>query len=227
MVYFLSSSGEGIELYAETEQGVMDVQQEGYWRCIEFAEPDKVHPSALGENKSAQEQGYWVKPETMPKQYLWANGSKPLPDVLPGMVVCPRFKELVDQFEPGVHQFIPVAIFKAKGEEAVATYYWFIVGQRLDSVDRERTTYMWKAPDDDPQAGHWVDRHFDPATSRMIRLPDASLAFSSDMISGHHIWHDPHLLGQNNPLCSDEVADALQGAGFTGLAITPRERGQS
>lgn len=227
MVYYLSSSGEGIEFYAETDQGIMDVPQEGYWRRIEYAQPDEVHPSALGENKSAQEQGYWVKPETMPKQYLWANGPKPLPDVLPGMVVCPRFMELVEQFEPGVHQFVPVEIYKARDGKPVATHYWFIVGHRLDSVDAERTTFIWKAPTDDPEAGHWADRYFDPAKSRIVRLSDASLIFSEAKISGHHIWHDPHILGENNPLCSDEVADKLRGAGFTGLAITPRERSQS
>ncbi len=94
MVYYLSESGDGIERYAEMGSGVMDVPKEGYWRRIEYAHPDEVHPSALQENVSAREQGYWVKPETMPRQYLWANGGKSLPDVLPGFVVSPRFMDL-------------------------------------------------------------------------------------------------------------------------------------
>jgi hypothetical protein len=221
MVYYLSASGDGIDRYAETDQGVMDMPQEGYWRNIEYAQPDKVHPSALRENVAADEQGYWVKPETMPKQYLWANGSKPLPDVLPGMVVCDRFRGLVEQFEPGVHQFVPVEIYKSKKGDPVATYYWFIVGQRLDSVDRERTTFMWKAPADDPAAGYWSDRHFDPQTSRMVQMDNAKLIFSNTQVSNHQIWNDPHVMGGER-LCSDAFAEALKASGMLGVAATPR-----
>jgi hypothetical protein len=223
MVYFLSSSGVGIERYAETNQGVMDVPQAGFWKNIQYAEPDKVHPSALRENVAADQQGYWVKPETMPKQYLWSNGSKPLPDVLPGMVVCPRFRDLVEQFEPGVHQFVPVNIYKSKKGEPVATYYWFIVGQRLDSVDRERTTFMWKAPVDDPAAGYWTSRIRNAETREYSDIPDAKMVFSNNKVAGHHIWHDPHLLTFGSGLCSDTFAEALLASGMSGVAATPRE----
>lgn len=223
MVYYLSESGEGIERYAEVDSGIMGVPLEGYMQKIKYAEPDKVHPRAFGENVSVRQQGYWVNADTMPQKYLWANGGKPLPDVLPGFVVSTGFRNLVEQFELGVHQYVPVQIFSSREGEPVATYYWFIVGQRLDSVDRECTTFKWKAPVDDPQSGYWSDREMDKKTFKVIRLPDAKLVFSNQQIAGHHIWHDPHLLTFGNGLCSDEFVEAVSSSGMTGVTATLRE----
>lgn len=223
MVYYLSESGAGIDRYAETDSGVMDVPREGYWRRIEYAEPDAVHPSALQENVSAREQGYWVKPETMPRQYLWANGGKPLPDVLPGFVVSPRFKALVEQFESNVHQFVPVEMFQSRKGEPVATYYWFIVGQRIDSVDREHTTFIWKPSKYGAGHGFWSSRNLNPETLDFVEIPNPKLVFSNSQVEGHHIWHDPHVLTFNNGLCSDEFAEAFLASGMAGVAVTPRD----
>jgi hypothetical protein len=218
MIYYLSASGDGIERYAETESGIMDMPQESYWRQIEYAEPHKVHPSAFKESVSAREQGYWIKPETMPKQYLWANGAKPLPDILPGFVVSPRFKELVEKFEPNVHQFVPVEVYKQRKGEPVATYYWFIVGQRLDSVDRGLTTYAWQ----DGERGLWVDELVDTKTWEFTRIPNARLVYSDAQIGSSHIWHDPHVIGGDR-LCSSALAEAILSSGMTGVAATQRE----
>jgi hypothetical protein len=223
MVCYLSESSDGIARYAETDQGVIDVPRESSRLKIEYAEPDEVHPSAFRENVSVRQQGYWVNPETMPKKYLWANGEKPLPDVLPGFVSSSRFKDLVEQFEPGVHQFVPVDIYKKRDGVPVTTYYWFIVGQRLDSVDREQTTFVWKAPADDPAAGYWFDQEMDKTTFEVVRFPDARMVFSNKQIAGHHIWHDPHILTFNNGLCSDAFSEALRSSGITGVTATPRE----
>lgn len=223
MVYYMSESGTGIKRYAEMDQGLLDVPQAGYWRHIKYAEPDKVHPSALRDDVSAREQGYRVDPETMPKQYLWANGSEPLPDVLPGFVVSPRFKDLVERYEPGVHQFVPIEIYKKRKGEPVATYYWLIVGQRIDSVDREHTTFHWRAPKNDPADGKWIDEIMDVDTFQFTPIPDAKLVFSNKQVEGHHIWHDPHVLVFNNGLISDEFANAIVANAMTGVGVAPRD----
>ena len=223
MVCYLSESGKGIKRYAELDSGVMDVQQESPKWGMRYLQPDKVHPSALKENVSVRQQGYWVSPETMPKQYLWANGDQALPDVMPGFIVSPRFKELVEEFESGVHQFVPIDVFKERNGAPVETYYWFIVGQRLDSVDRAHTTYQWRAAKDHPDDGRWIDEVMDTATFEFTPIPGAKLVFGNSQIAGHHIWHDPHLLTSANGLCSDEFARTLQASGMTGVAITPRE----
>lgn len=223
MVYYLSESGNGINRYAELDSGVLDVPRPSIQWGMQYAEPDKVHPRALKESASVRQQGYWVKPESMPKQYLWANGNQPLPDVMPGFVVSPRFRDLVEQFEPGVHQFVPVAIYKQKKAEPVATYYWFIVGQRLDSVDREHTTYAWVGSKSDPEDGHWTRHIINFETMDMNDIPGAKLVFSNSKVEGRHIWHDPHLLTFANGLCSDAFAHAVVSSQITGVVASPRE----
>jgi hypothetical protein len=224
MVYYLSASGDGIDRYAETKWDILDVPINDVTGRLRYAHPDEVHPSALKEHVQPREQGYWLDPETLPKQVLWGTGSKPpLPDVLPWFTVSPRFKDLVEQFEPGVHQFVPVDIYQSKKGEAVATYYWFIVGQRLDSVDRERTTFKWRAPKEDPSDGRWISEIMDTTTFEFTPIPNARLVFSNDQVAGHHIWHDPHVLTFGNRLCSDAFAEALLASGMTGVAATPRK----
>lgn len=223
MVYYMSESGTGIKRYAEMDQGVLDVPRKEALERIKFENPDEVHPSALRDNVLRRQQGYRVDPETMPKKYLWANGSEPLPDVLPGFVVSPRFKDLVERYEPGVHQFVPIEIYKKRKGEPVATYYWLIVGQRIDSVDREHTTYMWVAPDGKPEEGHWTDYLIERNPLKMTKLDGAKLVFSNKQVEGHHIWHDPHVLVFNNGLISDEFANAIVANAMAGVAVTPRD----
>ncbi len=142
-----------------------------------------------------------------------------IPDVITWFAVSPRFKDLVEQFEPGVHQFVPVDIYHARKGDPVATYYWFIVGQRIDSVDREKTTYIWE----EGVRGVWVDSLMDKTTWEFEKIPGAKLVFSNSKVAGHHIWHDPHVLSFNNGLCSDEFGEAIIANGMTGVAVTPRE----
>lgn len=219
MVYYLSESGQGISHYAEIDSGALDVPLPSTKWGMQYAEPDKVHPSALKDNASVREQGYWVKPESMPKQYLWANGEQPLPDVLPGFLVSHRFRELVEQFEPCVHQFVPVTVYKKRKGEPVATYFWFIVGQRLDSVDREHTTFALEKGERDV----WVDSHLDTKTWEFTKIPGARLIFSEKQCAGYHIWHDPHLVSFGNGLCSNEFARAVVESSIVGVVATPRE----
>ncbi len=219
MVCYLSETGMGIEHYAETDSGILDLAQETYNQFIEYAEPEKVHPSALLPNTLVRQQGYWVKPETMPKRYLWANGAKDIPDVLPGFVVSSRFRDLVERFEPSVHQFIPVEVFKERNSQPVVTYYWFVVGQRIDGVDRNMTTFVLERG----QREIWVDSVMDTQSWEFAKIPDAKLFFSNQRVRGRHIWHDPHILSFNNGLCSDVFAEAISSSGLTGVAATPRE----
>ena len=220
MVYYLSAGSAGVESIDSATWDILDVPDDELNRRIEYAEPDEVHPSALQDNALRKEQGYWVKPETLPKKVLWAKGTTPtLPDALFGFAVSSRFKDLVEDYEPGVHQFVPVEIYHSRAGEPVATYYWFIVGQRLDSVDREHTTYILENGIRDV----WVDSRMDTKSWTFEKIPEARLVFNNLQVAGHHIWHDPHVLSFNNGLCSDAFAEAFKANGLTGVAATPRE----
>lgn len=224
MVYFLSPGSAGVEGINSATWDIIDVPSEDVNRLLEYANPDSVHPSALQDNAIRRQQGYWLRPDTLPKKVLWAKGTTPtLPDVLFWFAVSPRFKALVEKFEPDVHQFVPVEIFHSRDGAPVATYYWFVVGQRIDSVDRERTTYAWKTSKYGDGHGFWSSRSFNPETLDFAEIPDAKLFFSNRQVEGHHIWHDPHVLTFNNGLCSDAFAEAVLASGMTGVAVTPRD----
>ena len=188
---------------------------------LEYADPDAVHWRAKKDNVVKSEQGYLLNPETLPKRYLWASDD--LDEFLPGFVVSPRFRDLVQQFEPGVHQFVPVDICRTPDGPTVATYYWFIICQRVDSVDREHTTFVWKAPMDEPEDGHWARYIFDEKSEDMVEIPNAKIVFSNIQVAGHHVWHDPHLLSYNNGLCSDAFAQAALAQNFAGFDAVHRE----
>lgn len=223
MVHYLCPVDTGIERYAETNWDTLDVKLQDYRAGIEYLNPDEVQLKSSRTNISKKAQGYHVKPECMPKKVLWANGSRPIPDVLPGFIVSPRFKKIVELFEPKVHQFLPVDIYKARKGSSSATHYWFIVGQRLDSVDRDHTTYMWKTSKANPEHAYWAGDVFDREEGGMKPIENAKLVFSNTKTSGRHIWHDPYLLTFDNGLCSDEMADALRREEFSGLGIAYRE----
>lgn len=212
MVYYLVANSRGVERYAETDWDILDMPVPEVARRAQFADPESVNWRSKVSSANPMEQGYRLDPETLPKRVLWANGNRELPDVLPRYAVSPRFRDLVEQFEPGVHQFVPVEIYKDRNGSPVATYYWFIVCQRLDSVDPEHTTYKWTL-DRTGKDGFWDNRD----------VPEAKLVFSNKMVAGHHIWHDPHMLSYKNWLCSDDFAEAAIAADFTGLTVSPRE----
>lgn len=223
MVHYLAATGHGIERYAETDCDFLDASMQSYWRHIEYADPSQVDARGLRENANRREQGYRLKPETLPDKMLWANGERPLPDILPGFIVSGRFRDVVEQFEPGLHQFVPIDIYRQRLGDVVTTYWWFIVGRRLDSVDRQHTTYAWDGGDPASGTGYWVDSEMDTTTWEFRPIAGARLVFSSERTSGSHIWHDPHLLTFGNGLCSDAFAEAATAAAFTGLAVVPRE----
>lgn len=221
MVYFLSPGSTGVEGINSATWDTIDVPSEDVNRLLEYANPDSVHPSALQDDAIRRQQGYWLRPDTLPKKVLWAKGTNPtLPDVLFWFAVSPRFRELVEKFEPEVHQFVPVEIFHSRNSAPVATYYWFIVGQRLDSVDRERTTFVFQ----EGKIGLWSDSIANTETWQFTKIPNAKLVFSHALIGDHHIWNDPHVMGGER-LCSDAFAKAMIASGMTGVAATPRDSG--
>jgi len=223
MVHYLSESGEGIARYAETDWGTLDYPVEEIPTRIEYEDPGIVDLRAARPNVARMEQGYRLKPETLPKRVLWASKSAPLPDVLPRFAVSARFRDLIETFEPGTHQFVPVDIYRARGGSPAETYYWFIVSKRLDSVDRAHTTFFSRASKNNPDEGHWLDEIMDRQTYEFTPIEGAQLFFSNDATRGHHVWHDPHVLTHNNRLCSDELARAVSEGGFTGVGATPRQ----
>lgn len=94
--------------------------------------------------------GRWVECEHLPTSFEVrdADSAVPrrlveLPDLdstLGAYIVSQAFREIVEPFEPGQHQFEPIRIVYAKCEEEPRPYYLMVAGQRVViSLDQGRT----------------------------------------------------------------------------------------
>ena len=131
-------------------------------------------------------------------------------------MVSPRFREIVEGFELGVHQWLPLEVVDARGRH-LSDHFYFIPCNRIDSVDHDHTTMvlykggLWANPKDlarkDPKL---LSPDFDPEQ-------EFKYVFSETKIAGRHAWRDKHI-GTNHILISEELAEALRKEKLTGLS---------
>ena len=164
--------------------------------------------------------GRWVKTEHLPTRMEWQEKAKLLPEIGHPhgiLAVSGRFKDIVEEFEPGVHQFVPFEYVDKKGNH-LANRWWLIVGNRLDSVDRKHTTYvlwedyMWRSPKDLARE----DQSYEYNSTIKPKL-----VFSEAAVGSHHLWYDQH--DMYGPFLSDMLAHALEVAKISGLKLTKAE----
>lgn len=172
-----------------------------------------VEREFLAKGNTAMEHGYRVVGTEVPKKLLWDGGSKAVPELILKncIAVSSRFRDLVERFEPGVHQFFPVAIYKERDGAPVADYFWINVCNRIDSVHDNATTYQKK-----------LDYEGRPFWSRVGRN-DAKLVFSREKIGPMHLWVDPNIIGPNHFYVSNAFAEAARAEEFLGLSLSERE----
>ena len=135
-----------------------------------------------------------------PKQVLWASKRKLLDYESSRMInVSARFRDLIEEIEPGIHQFIPVE-FVAKDGSLLGTRWFWQVCNRLDSVHRGLTNWtMFES------GSAW----------REPNVPGAEFIFNLDAIGQCKFWHDKHI--SSGRYVTDEVKARIDRAGMTGL----------
>jgi hypothetical protein len=113
--------------------------------------------------------------------------------------VCKRVKEIIEDLEPGKHQFIPVNLhYGTKGHFEIHTYYTLQVNNMCNDVDVEKSNIRWN---DRPGGGRfWCKKYDEP-----VALPAQS-------ISGKHIWRNQ---SAQIWVMSGEPHDALQKEGLS------------
>ncbi len=120
-----------------------------------------------------------------------------------GTLLVPQvFKDILEELEPGVHQFFPMEYYQK--DEKIGEGYWFIFGQRLDTLHDtacepgrdERGFLITSGPD-----GKRVK-------SRAV--------LSAKKIDGAHAWVDK-FLGGGARLISGEFGDRLKAQNLTGI----------
>ncbi|MEG3144630.1 hypothetical protein U1839_08180 [Sphingomonas sp. RT2P30] len=212
MVYFMTA----LSPYSDVvyPKFLDDPRKEPFYDVKLVADPDTLELNVIerefiGKGRGGMGMGYRVEPDLVPRKILWAGGRKKIPEaILRGfLAVSERFRDLVEQFEPNVHQLFPVDIYKTKSGEVVARYYWLNVCNRIDSVDKENSNVFWQ-PNYIGERGIW-------------RYPDVGerkLVFSRPKIGNRHLWYDPFLMKGIN--CSSAFGDAGRAADFLGLSLT-------
>ncbi|MEL6877177.1 MAG: DUF1629 domain-containing protein [Pseudomonadota bacterium] len=199
------------------------------WERLAFENPDEVDVVAKGgaggQISRTMGMGYRVVEGSAPKKLLWKSKTKLPPDYAFGnnevMLVSSRFRDLVEQFEPGVHQFLPVSVYNAKdATEPFDTFYWFVCCTLIDSLDPEHTTLDWKGFYDDftdcgLRRGLW-------SIDLSVKPPQKAV-FSLKAIGDRHLWRDPYR-GRDYVHCSDAFGEALIAAELTGFGLRQYEQ---
>ncbi|MCX9147529.1 imm11 family protein [Erythrobacter sp. WG] len=217
MVYSLGK----VSVY-ETTPGIETVGGDEAWTRVDYLHPDAVDRHAKGEENHSRRLGYGypIAPETAPKAMIWKSKSKLPPDYAFGnneiMLVSRRFHDIVDRFELGVHQFLPVQMyFNRNDADPFGTFYWFVCCTLIDSLDPHLTTIPFRGfyderMEDGLRRGRWhIDAEADPPQKAV---------FSLKAIGNHHLWRDPYR-ARSYVHCSDAFGDAIEGAELKGFGL--------
>jgi hypothetical protein len=168
-----------------------------------------------------------LKPDHMPTRLLRGG---PGPDQSPvldveslygGMLLVNlKFKDILEELEPGVHRFFPMEVFvknhdpatwqpedgfydEPEGKELtlvkVADYWLLNICNRLDTLHADT-----------------VGRNARGFYSSSTNGIKGKKVFSLDKIGNHHAWHDKFAVGR---YISETLAARLQEAGLTGLSF--------
>lgn len=197
----------------------------GYYPKVELLDGDINQVNAInpvddgGVAWSSRRGGVPVDGTHFPKRVKWDDAKgNPVPDFdkMPTLNVSERAKKLIENVEPGVHQFFPVEYFDRNGD-SLETRYWFVVCNRIDSLDREHSIMVlyrgevWRPPSDLVRRGEPIPDHID------LKQP-AKIVFNLKAIGNAQLWHDKHLDG-GGVYISDELAQRLKDEALTGLKL--------
>ncbi len=118
-------------------------------------------------------------------------------------VVSEKFREVVEGLEPNKHQFVPVDLIWKDGTKG-PTYYWFFVVARIDSCDREKTTYKWNEK-----------------ISVWDRNNGGAFVYNSKQFAGNEIWIDKfkQIGSAQNPNVTEKFKIAMESAGISGISF--------
>lgn len=149
--------------------------------------------------------GRRVKPESVPKVILW-NSKREFLDYETAFrkTVSNSFRVLIEEIEPGVHQFEPVRFVGKDGAELGTRWFWQICN-RIDSVHRGLTNSTLLGTE-------W----------QTTLLEKPRMVHSLASIGEAKFWHDKHI--STGIFVSDEAKDRIESAGITGTIFKYREQ---
>jgi len=149
-----------------------------------------------------------------------SRGEVNLPDYIVtagAQIVSGSFKEILQAYDPGQHQFLPVSLEWGNGEDVGRIYFWMAPGKRLFALDAEQT----KPPMlEMPSGPDWIS-------------PDPERpAMRFDTVAPADTWQPvflAHKVGDTGLFCdgemskfifiSDRLRRALEDAGMNGYRL--------
>lgn len=126
-----------------------------------------------------------IEPSAVPATLLF-RGKNITDFCITSSVPCPnvvskKFRDLIEDLEPDVHNFIPVQIVRPDGSQVEGPFYYMNVLQRAYTIDIE------KSP-----RGRWRDHNGDFIASiqMMPHLPDPDVIYRADKVGNKHLWQE-------------------------------------
>lgn len=182
-----------------------------------------LKPETEWDKVSAGVKGVPIDGSKFPKQVRWLEDKdNPPPDFdkTPYWNVSDRARQVIEQLEPGVHQFFPVEYVNRPGTH-IGDRFWFVVCNRLDAVDPEHSNMVltpsekWIGPRQALAMGLEIPAKID------VEMPSKTV-FNHEAIGTVHFWREAKLSG--GPWLSDEAAAAIRAAGLTGVRLDEKDR---
>ena len=128
---------------------------------------------------------------------------------LPTRVVSQRFRDVVEEIDPGVHQFVPVEIVNRAGNPCKGgPWYFFRVQRVLSAINMEGSSNI-------PPVGVGGSDHGD--ANRIQINSNAKLVVNADQVSSIGIWHDKR--SPQHRFVSEKVLSRMKDAGLTGWEV--------
>lgn len=172
---------------------------------IRYADTTPEPFTATGHFQSSHPHaGRPIIPETVPRGVYWGHLRILPPQAFRlGLryIVDDVFREVVESFEPGKHQFIPVEVMHHRTSKKFGDWFFFHICTRIHTVSKEATTAIR------PSGGM-----YEPRTGKIV--------FSEEQRGNHHVWTDKLIL--DGTYVSDDLHDALIERKITGLSFGAR-----
>jgi hypothetical protein len=116
-------------------------------------------------------------------------------------LVSVKLRDLIEELEPGVHQFQPIELIWKKDESHAADFFWFNPCNRVDGIDRTHSTAKF-----DEKTGKW-------------KYEGGEFVVNLEQVAGHHIWVDSRASFGTNWV-SEAFYNAAHQAGIKGIKFT-------
>lgn len=150
-----------------------------------------------------------VEPELVPRiaEPRPGRGGRKLYDVFPtfgASAVSSRFRDLVEDMEPGVHQFFELELRQKDGSPFPGQYYAFNCCQQIDTILVRESRLEWEK-----ETGH---------RPRISLVPSDVLVTSGPERAGRHLWRELYV-ARSYIMASDAFMIEMRKRKLIGLQI--------